>query len=152
MIKAIPTTYANVRFRSRLEARWAAFFDLAGVPWEYEPIDLDGWCPDFRIISAGQSVLVEVKPVERKKCEICEKMKLPKDASFEKARAHCRERLVMCLGDCPNEDADFFGLGTLFDPPKDSEIDWFAVSTGCAPKNTSELWRKAGNAVQWAAK
>ena len=29
-IKAIPTTYAGVRFRSRLEARWAAFFDLCG--------------------------------------------------------------------------------------------------------------------------
>ena len=26
----IPTTYANTNFRSRLEARWAALFDLAG--------------------------------------------------------------------------------------------------------------------------
>lgn len=32
-IKAIPTTYAGVNFRSRLEARWAAFFDLCG--WKY---------------------------------------------------------------------------------------------------------------------
>ena len=34
-IKAKPTTYAGVRFRSQLEATWAAFFDVAGMPWEY---------------------------------------------------------------------------------------------------------------------
>ncbi len=27
-IKAIPTEYAGVHFRSRTEARWAAFFDV----------------------------------------------------------------------------------------------------------------------------
>lgn len=27
---AIPTTYADVQMRSRLEAKWAAFFDLCG--------------------------------------------------------------------------------------------------------------------------
>ena len=43
----IPTMYDGYRFRSRLEARWAAFFDLAGWEWKYEPIDLDGWIPDF---------------------------------------------------------------------------------------------------------
>ena len=37
MIKAIETRYAGCRFRSRLEARWAVFFDHAGIPWEYEP-------------------------------------------------------------------------------------------------------------------
>jgi hypothetical protein len=33
----IVTEYAGARFRSRLEARWAAFFDLCGWRWEYEP-------------------------------------------------------------------------------------------------------------------
>jgi hypothetical protein len=46
-VKAIPTVYRSTRFRSRLEARWAAFFDLAGWYWVYEPFDCGGWIPDF---------------------------------------------------------------------------------------------------------
>lgn len=59
---AIPTMYAGVQFRSRLEARWAAFFDLCGDKWEYEPVDLHGWIPDFRLPDTFQTPLVEVKP------------------------------------------------------------------------------------------
>ena len=36
-ITAIPTEYKGYRFRSRLEARWAVFFDACRVKWEYEP-------------------------------------------------------------------------------------------------------------------
>lgn len=36
-IAAIQTTYAGCRFRSRLEARWAVFFDELGIAWTYEP-------------------------------------------------------------------------------------------------------------------
>lgn len=36
LIKAIETTYAGCRFRSRLEARWAVFFDAMGITWQYE--------------------------------------------------------------------------------------------------------------------
>lgn len=35
-IEAIPTTYNGCRFRSRLEARWALYFDLVGITWQYE--------------------------------------------------------------------------------------------------------------------
>lgn len=35
-IKPIETHYKGYRFRSRLEARWAVFFDALGVKWEYE--------------------------------------------------------------------------------------------------------------------
>lgn len=63
-IKPIKTEYAGVVFRSRLEATWAAFFDLMGWKWDYEPIDLDGWSPDFILRgSDGMEVFVEVKPV-----------------------------------------------------------------------------------------
>lgn len=34
--RVIETTYAGCRFRSRLEARWAVFFDALGVTWAYE--------------------------------------------------------------------------------------------------------------------
>lgn len=50
--KAIQTEYAGYLFRSRLEARWAVFFDAMGIEWEYEPEGLvlhDGtyYLPDF---------------------------------------------------------------------------------------------------------
>lgn len=69
-LKAHPTLYAEVMFRSRLEARWAAFFDIVKWDWQYEPIDLNGWSPDFRVkFPCGHSdcpeyhvLLVEVKP------------------------------------------------------------------------------------------
>lgn len=59
---AIPTTYAGVRFRSRLEARWAAFFDQLGWPWQYEPLDLAGYIPDFVLPFPDGRLLVEAKP------------------------------------------------------------------------------------------
>jgi hypothetical protein len=45
----IETVYRGIRFRSRAEARWAAFFDLCGWRWSYEPLDLAGYIPDFII-------------------------------------------------------------------------------------------------------
>jgi Zn finger protein HypA/HybF involved in hydrogenase expression len=51
-IKPIETYYNGYRFRSRLEARWAVFFDAMGIKYQYEPegYDLgDGvyYLPDF---------------------------------------------------------------------------------------------------------
>jgi hypothetical protein len=57
----IATTYNGRVYRSRLEARWAAMFDLLGWQYEYEPYDLPGWIPDF-LIHGHQEILVEVKP------------------------------------------------------------------------------------------
>lgn len=60
---AIPTRYNGVQFRSRIEAKWAAMFDLLGWRWEYEPIDLDGYIPDFVLVFPAGGVLVEVKSI-----------------------------------------------------------------------------------------
>lgn len=54
MIKAIETEYKGYKFRSRLEARWAVFFDAMGIAYEYEPEGFmldDGtkYLPDFYI-------------------------------------------------------------------------------------------------------
>ena len=51
-IKAIETVYNGYKFRSRLEARWAVFFDAVGIKYEYEPEGItlsDGvlYLPDF---------------------------------------------------------------------------------------------------------
>lgn len=58
--KAIVTAYRGYQFRSRLEAKWAVFFDLCGWKWSYEPFDLNGWIPDFAI--GEWPTLVEIKP------------------------------------------------------------------------------------------
>lgn len=62
---AIPTVYCGVQFRSRLEARWACMFDHLGWTWHYEPIDLEGYIPDFIVQQGGTDILVEIKPFIR---------------------------------------------------------------------------------------
>lgn len=57
-IKPIETIYNGYRFRSRLEARWAVFFDRLGVKYEYEPEgfhlpDGSNYLPDFRVMCHG---------------------------------------------------------------------------------------------------
>lgn len=37
MIKAIETVNNGYKFRSRLEARWAVFFDTLEIEYQYEP-------------------------------------------------------------------------------------------------------------------
>ena len=62
-IKAIETKYAGCRFRSRLEARWAVFFNAMGIAWEYEPegfvVNERPYLPDFFLPESG--TWVEVK-------------------------------------------------------------------------------------------
>ena len=69
------TLYKGIQFRSRLEARWAVFFDALGLKWEYEPEGYrmdDGTCylPDFYVHDIkghvgktphGDGIFVEVK-------------------------------------------------------------------------------------------
>lgn len=58
---AITTFYQGIEYRSRLEARWAAFFGGLGWHTTYEPFDGDGYIPDF-LIHGDRPLLVEVKP------------------------------------------------------------------------------------------
>lgn len=55
------TVYNGVTFRSTTEARWAAFFDLLKIEWDYEPPEFPTWLPDFLIRVEGEKRLVEVK-------------------------------------------------------------------------------------------
>lgn len=63
-IQAIPTTYNDTEYLSRLEARWAVFFDELHIPFNYEPEGFQlpsGWyVPDFWL--PEQDVFIEVKP------------------------------------------------------------------------------------------
>lgn len=69
-----PTKWRGTQFRSRLEAKWACFFGLVGIPWHYEPFDLSGWSPDFLIETPNGPWLVEVKPVRGPDIPTLEKM------------------------------------------------------------------------------
>lgn len=58
-IKPIETYYNGYRFRSRLEARWAVFFDSLGIPYLYEPEGFvlpngDWYLPDFYLPDCKQ--------------------------------------------------------------------------------------------------
>ena len=85
-MKSIQTKYRGYTFRSRLEARWAVFFDLCNWRWEYEPVDFDGWLPDFALY--GKDILyVEVKPI----------IDLPEWLTIKIDKSGCKEE-VLVLG------------------------------------------------------
>lgn len=63
-LKAIPTFYKGVQFKSRMEAQCAVLFDKLGWTWEYEKYSLmlpsgTSFIPDFWI--EGQWLLVECR-------------------------------------------------------------------------------------------
>ncbi|MBI5344467.1 MAG: hypothetical protein HZB21_06645 [Deltaproteobacteria bacterium] len=69
-IKPKRTVYNGIRFKSRLEARWAIFFDNLGIEYQYEPeydevqagLAVVWYKPDFFIPSLNCSI--EIKPRE----------------------------------------------------------------------------------------
>lgn len=87
-IKPIPTIYNGIEFRSRLEARWAVFFDQLCIKWAYE---LEGYelsdgtkyLPDFWLPTFNGGMYVEVKPDDltkyelKKACLLCAGSKRP---------------------------------------------------------------------------
>lgn len=80
--KAIETVYNGYRFRSRLEARWAVFFDKLGVPYEYEKegfdLGTDGWyLPDFWL--PEQKCWIEIKAESPTDQEEAKATRLAKD-------------------------------------------------------------------------
>jgi len=72
VIEAIPTVYRGIKFRSRIEARWAAFFDAIRIRWEYEPQGYainginylpDFWLPDVHSRGIPGGLFFEVKGI-----------------------------------------------------------------------------------------
>ena len=91
-IKPIETHYKGYRFRSRLEARWAVFFDALGMKWEYEKegYALPGgewYLPDFWL--EGLDSWIEIKGI------------YPTDEETQKAGALCagtQKRVFILIG------------------------------------------------------
>ena len=73
--QTIETRYGGCRFRSRLEARWAVFFDHMRLKWEYEPEGYrlpngelylpDFFLPELDVSGKALGLFVEVKPDRR---------------------------------------------------------------------------------------
>ena len=124
-MKAIPTLYKNIVFRSRLEAKWAAFFDLAQWRWDYEPIDLNGWIPDFQIINKlNKAILVEVKPITELVKEFTDKIDKANQNQYE----------VLLLGTTLPKELYNTYIGWL------CEIDgWWARAPFCFYSKTPNL-------------
>jgi hypothetical protein len=61
-MKPIESWYKGHRFRSRLEARWAVFFDALQFRWEYEPQgyvlpNTGCYLPDFKVILPNEEII-----------------------------------------------------------------------------------------------
>jgi hypothetical protein len=77
----LQTHYKGTLFRSRLEARWALFFDTLGIDWEYEPekvalggvagnIIPDFWLPTLEVEGSYKSgAFAQIKPPPRDTAE-----------------------------------------------------------------------------------
>lgn len=88
-VRSYATTYAGNRFRSRLEAKWAAFFDLVGWHWTYEPFDTAGYIPDF-LVHGASPLVVEIGP--------CEFLSEFSEKATKPLAAFGRDRMALILG------------------------------------------------------
>ena len=101
-IKPIETVYNGYRFRSRLEARWAVFFDAANIRYQYEPEGFVGYLgipylSDFYFTDF--QVYAEVKGSDKQLKEDIEKI----DQAIDFNSTPISNGLVL-LGDIPYTD------------------------------------------------
>lgn len=171
--RSFPTKYNHVQFRSRLEARWAAFFDLAKWKWEYEPSDDGDWTPDFILRDEGGPTAVEVKPIEwpDELSDCFGAVRARPD--LEKVRKSARVRKLVLGAYLPGVFGGDHGMPVigmiygenslglafvrshrydersaqfwLMDRPED-------YPTKAPASWVEQIWDEAGNRVQWAAR
>lgn len=113
-MQPIETHYAGHRFRSRLEARWAVFFDTLGLTWEYEPqgfvigggyLETNPYLPDFYL--RDERLWVEVKgqldaaALDRICHAVCAHGGLPLDPEGSPRPAEYPLATLLILGDIP---------------------------------------------------
>ena len=109
-IKPIPTHYKGILFRSKLEARFAYFFDQLSLKWKYETraykLPTLGWyLPDFTL----SNIFVEVKPT------------YPLMIEINKMRALCRGTTrsgCILFGSVAPPRINMVGLNKLFKSDK----------------------------------
>lgn len=116
-IKPIETVYNGYRFRSRLEARWAVFFDVAGIKYDYEPEGFeysvgDGekcrYLPDFFLPEL--EVYVEVKGSKETLLKDFHKLAL----SIDYDATPIAQYGLLILGQIPNYEKIAWGNVPMF--------------------------------------
>jgi hypothetical protein len=159
-IAAIPTEYNGRRYRSRLEARWAAFFYLSKMEVEYEPADLGLWSPDFLVVSYKNwriginrlklPALVEVKPIITFDKEVASRMvTAAKRAGFSGGLllAGTSVASAWVFSAEPKRPVDL--LFEIDDYSWDVDDEARIRGTAKATTKRDHLWNGACNAVQW---
>jgi hypothetical protein len=100
-VRVIETVYNGYRFRSRLEARWAVFFDSLGIEYEYEKegyvLPSGNYLPDFYLRELD--LYVEIKSRECALAHLLELWNL--SCEFEKGVG---KKLYVCGYGIPNEE------------------------------------------------
>lgn len=156
--RGIPTMFVGVRFRSRLEARWAALFDELKIPWEYEPTDLVRYIPDFILNFPRKRLLVEIKPTDEHIAYAKHKIKHSgwDGDSLIATSAQTREWGMMI------DASDAWDTAMLGFCKKCSRVtiasacgSWECRSCDGANRDIwwaydcAEAWKRAGNLTQW---
>ena len=103
-ISPIPTIYKGINFRSRLEARWAMFFDSLKLKWyyEYQGFQIkDVWyVPDFLVVTpSGYEYWIEIKPVTIKNNYKFDIFKKSLETESEKSEFAYNPRCFLASGD-----------------------------------------------------
>ena len=121
-IKAIETEYNGYKFRSRLEARWAVFFDALGIEYQYETEGFEAptyngqekvfYLPDFYLPKFN--IYCEVKGTDK-----ALKSDFDKIAFCIDFKATPISNGLLILGGIPNPET--FGWGNI---PMFSFLSW----------------------------
>ncbi|GAA1454199.1 hypothetical protein [Nocardiopsis tropica] len=114
-ITPIETRYAGCRFRSRLEARWAVFFDHLDIRWEYEPqgflVDNRPYLPDFLLPDCGTWVEVKGSGDE---LDVGLMQQAVHHLPHIKHQGECGPRLMV--------------LGPIPEPPPEGDVGWAGLN------------------------
>ncbi len=133
----------------RLEAQWACFFDLANWNWEYEPMDLVGWTPTFRVeFPCGHSecpdthvLLIDVQP-------------------FDDIESFAGRRCMdFAFGECWQQTVRLNPSPLMHQPHSEStDVTYWEMGHGAGGglenvqnwvfTNAHELWKTAGNIIR----
>ena len=155
-IKAIQTQYKGYHFRSRLEARYAVFFDALGLEWEYEMEGFElstgeRYLPDFYLPEAN--LWLEIKGPKPTENELQKCITLQQDLRTSKGfEGKCVSQLMVfdnnlrasipreiavefftCGYSEPDEKLAALGEDTLLEKENETRLELFKLAYD-APK------------------
>lgn len=150
-MKAIKTKYKGYAFRSRLEARWAVFFDYLNIDWEYEMEGFefkDGtkYLPDFWLETVN--MWAEVKAKEFTKEELKKAQNLAKESNFPVLMLIGTPKRKVYKAIEPGKAGGEYILSNFHNYPKDEGR--FYSMPGYIKEVNEEWFNDFGKAVEYA--